>query len=81
VNGEDAIVEPRKVIRGDIARCLFYMHVEYDLGLKGMLPMLKRWNRLDPPNAPERWRNNENEKLEGIRNRFIDTHLIADQLR
>jgi deoxyribonuclease I len=81
VNGQDAIVEPRKVIRGDIARSLFYMHVEYDLGLKGMLPMLKRWNRLDPPNARERWRNNEIEKLEGIRNRFIDTHLIADQLR
>jgi hypothetical protein len=67
--------------RGDIARSLFYMHVEYDLSLKGMLPMLKRWNRLDPPNALERWRNNEIGKLEGIRNKFIDSYLIADHLQ
>jgi endonuclease I len=44
------------VIPGRIARpkAIFYMHVEYELELKGMLPMLKRWNAADPPNAVER---------------------------
>jgi deoxyribonuclease-1 len=79
--GRDAVVEPRRAVRGDIARSLFYMHVEYELDLKGMLPMLKRWNVADPPNTHERWRNNEIEKLQAIRNRFIDNRALADQLQ
>ena len=79
--GPNAVVEPRKAVRGDIARSLFYMHVEYELDLKGMLPMLKRWHAADPPNAHERWRNNQIEKLEGIRNRFIDDPTLVDQLQ
>jgi len=51
------------------------------LDLKGMLPMLKRWHAADPPNAHERWRNNQIEKLEGIRNRFIDDRTLVDQLQ
>ena len=70
-SGRDAVVEPRKAVRGDIARSLFYMHTEYDLDLKSMLPMLKRWNATDPPNAHERWRNNRIEELERVRNKFI----------
>jgi deoxyribonuclease-1 len=80
-NGRDAIVEPRRAVRGDIARSLFYMHMEYTLDLKGMLPMLKRWNLADPPNTHERWRNNEIEKLQAIRNRFIDDRTLVDQLQ
>jgi deoxyribonuclease-1 len=49
-----ATVEPRRTVRGDIARSLFYMHVEYKLSLNGMLPLLKRWHAADPPNAHER---------------------------
>jgi deoxyribonuclease-1 len=79
-NGRDAIVEPRRAMRGEIARSLFYMHVEYELSLKGMLPMLKRWNMSDPPTNHEKWRNKQIEKLEGIRNRFIDDRTLADQL-
>lgn len=79
--GPNAVVEPRKSVRGDIARSLFYMHVEYELDLKDMLSMLKRWHGADPPNAHERWRNNQLEKLEGIRNRFIDDRTLVDQLQ
>jgi deoxyribonuclease-1 len=79
--GANAIVEPRRPVRGDIARSLFYMRVEYELDLKGMLPMLKRWHGADPANAHERWRNNEIEKLQAIRNRFIDDRTLADQLQ
>jgi len=56
------------------------MHVEYELDLKGILPMLKRWHATDPPNAHERRRNNQIETLEGIRNRFIDDRTLVDQL-
>jgi deoxyribonuclease I len=49
--GPNAVVEPRRVVRGDIARSLFYMHIEYKLDLKSMLSMLKRWHGADPPNA------------------------------
>ena len=77
--GADAVVEPRRAVRGDVARSLFYMHVEYGLDLKGMTPMLKRWHVADPPNRNERSRNSRIEKLQGVRNRFIDRpELVAD---
>jgi deoxyribonuclease-1 len=75
--GADAIVQPRRVVRGDIARSLFYMHVEYGLDLKGMTPMLKRWHMADPPNAHERLRNKTIQKLQGNRNRFIDKPTLV----
>jgi deoxyribonuclease-1 len=78
--GADAIVEPRRPIRGDIARSLFYMHVEYGLDLKGMTPMLKRWHATDPPNQVERSRNNRIEKIQGVRNRFIEKPELAADL-
>ena len=46
-------IEPRDSVKGNIARPLFYMHTEYDYPLYGMLPMLKRWNRLDSPGEYE----------------------------
>jgi endonuclease I len=57
------------------------MHVEYDLDLKGMLPMLKRWNVEDPPNTNERWRNNRIEETGAGTDKFIDGHRLADQLQ
>ena len=81
-NGANAIVEPRRAIRGDIARSPFYMHVEYELPLNGgMLPMLKRWHVADPPNTHERWRNKQSETLQGIRNQFIDKPMLVDHLQ
>jgi deoxyribonuclease-1 len=58
------------------------MHVEYELPLNGMLPMLKRWNTADPPNPHyERWRNKAIELLQGIRNRFVDDPNLVAELR
>jgi deoxyribonuclease-1 len=79
--GADAVVEPRDAVKGEIARSLFYMHTEYGLDLKGMLPMLKRWNAGDPPINKERARNNKIEQLERVRNKFIDDPTLADQLQ
>jgi len=78
--GANAVAEPRDAVKGEIARSLFYMHVEYGLELKGMLPMLKRRNAGDPPNNRERARNNKIEQLEKVRNRFIDDPKLGEQL-
>ena len=68
-------------VKGEIARTLFYMHVEYELPLNGMLPMLKHWNAADPPNQYERWRNKAIELLQGIRNRFTDDPTLIAEIR
>ena len=78
--GPDAVVEPRDTVKGEIARSLFYMHVEYGLDLKSMTAMLKRWHSADPPNTNERNRNNLIEQLQGTRNRFIDNPELAEGL-
>ena len=73
-------VEPRDSVKGNIARSLFYMHTEYGFDLKGMKPMLKRWNRLDLPNEHEHWRNERIFELQGTRNKFIDNFHLGNSL-
>lgn len=73
-------IEPRNVVKGNVARTLFYMSSEYKFDLKGMKPMLKRWNRLDPPNEHEHWRNDRIFELQGTRNKFIDNYLLGNSL-
>jgi deoxyribonuclease-1 len=74
------LVEPRDEAKGNIARAIFYMHVEYDLPIVGLVPMYKAWHRLDPPDAEEKARNDKIEALQGTRNRFIDDPSLVDQL-
>ena len=73
-------MEPRDDVKGNIARSLFYMHVEYDLPLMGMKVTLKKWNRADPPGEHEHWRNERIFYLQGTRNRFIDNYHLANSL-
>jgi len=75
------LIEPRDAVKGNIARAIFYMHVEYDLPIIGQLQMYQHWHRMDPPDAEEQARNDRIESLQGTRNRFIDTPTLADQLR
>jgi deoxyribonuclease-1 len=57
------------------------MHVEYGLDIWGMTPMLKRWHTADSPNRDERSRNSRIEKLQGVRNRFIDRPALVAGLK
>ena len=75
-----AFVEPQDDVKGDIARSLFYMHSEYEFSLKGMLPMLKKWNRKDKPDEHEHWRNEKIEEIQGTRNPFIDNYHLGNSL-
>lgn len=74
------LVEPRDEAKGNIARAIFYMNVEYDLPIVGLIPMYKAWHRMDPPDADEKSRNDKIEALQGTRNRFIDDPSLVDQL-
>lgn len=75
------LIEPRDAAKGNVARAIFYMHVEYDLPIVGQLQMYQQWNRMDPPDAEERARNDRIAALQGTRNRFIDDPAAADQIQ
>lgn len=78
--GSNVVIEPRDSVKGNIARSLFYMNDEYGFDLKGMKPMLKRWNRLDPLAEHEHWRNERIFMLQGTRNKFIDNYHLGNSL-
>jgi len=73
VNESKRIAEPRPAVRGNIARAMFYMSYTYHLPLyRRQMNLLLTWHRQDPPDRAEKRRNSVIEKLEGIRNPFID---------
>jgi deoxyribonuclease I len=74
------LVEPRDEAKGNIARAIFYMHVEYDLPIVGQVQMFKKWHQMDPPDAEEKARNDKIANLQGTRNRFIDNPELVEQL-
>lgn len=83
--------EPADAAKGNVARALLYFVVRYyDRSIRqGMdynsfwtknVPMLLQWNRMDPPDANERRRNDLVEKFQGNRNPFIDNPALADKI-
>lgn len=83
--------EPDDSVKGNVARALFYFIVRYsDKNIRqGMdynsfwtrnVPMLLEWNRMDPPDAAERRRNDLVEGFQGNRNPFIDNPALADRI-
>lgn len=74
------VLEPRDAAKGNIARAIFYMHIEYGLPIGGDARMYKQWHRMDPPDGEENARNEKIGSLQGTRNRFIDDPALVDQL-
>lgn len=75
-------VEPRPQVRGEIARTMLYMADEYALAIyprQGSL--LQAWHRDDPVSNEERRRNDLIERIQGNRNKYIDSPELADRLR
>ncbi|MCY4488006.1 MAG: endonuclease [Deltaproteobacteria bacterium] len=70
---QEAIVEPRDAVKGDMARSILYMVDSYRLPLPANLQgdMLQRWHEQDPPDDTERWRNFVIEGLQGNANPYI----------
>lgn len=74
------LVEPRDLSKGNVARSILYMHLQYKLPVPpGMMTTMKAWNRADPPSEQEKVRNDRIEDLQGRRNPYIDNPALADR--
>lgn len=79
---KDDLVEPRRIVRGNLARSIFYMCREYGFPVEStMMAQLKIWNKQDKPTKGERRRNDKIEAIQGTRNPFIDDLTLADALQ
>ncbi len=75
------VIEPRPLARGNIARSIFYMHIQYGLPIeKSLVDELKRWNKEDLPSKQEKSRNDRIEDIQGIRNPYIDAPSLIDSI-
>ncbi len=82
VNFRRRVVEPRKAVRGDIARAMFYMKDTYGMVIfRKQGNLLLNWHEADPPSRFEKRRNDKIEKIQGNRNKFIDKPELARDLR
>jgi len=83
--------EPCDPTKGNVARSVLYFVLAYhDRSIRqGMdysefwvkqVPLFLEWNRLDPPDAAEKLRNDLVEQFQGNRNPFIDNPALADRI-
>jgi endonuclease I len=85
--------QPPYMVRGDVARALFYMNVRYpylsmtdcpdenNAHEMAYLSVLLEWHALDPPDDQERLRNNKVcSTWQGNRNPFVDFPGLVEQL-
>ena len=78
----ERIAEPKKSIRGDIARSYFYMSHQYKMKIPDHYEeILREWHLFDPPDEWERDRNSLIEDLQGNRNPFIDYPEMVERVR
>jgi deoxyribonuclease I len=78
----EKIVEPKKSIRGDIARSYFYMSHQYKMEIPDDYEkMLREWHLFDPPDEWERDRNSLIEDVQGNRNPYIDYPEMVERVR
>jgi deoxyribonuclease I len=78
----ERIAEPKKSIRGDIARSYLYMLHQYKMEIPDDYEeMLRKWNLFDPPDEWERDRNSLIEDVQGNRNPFIDYPEMVERVR
>ncbi len=82
VEWRKGIMEPRELVRGNIARAILYMRATYRIAISDeFLELLKAWNREDPPSKQELERNDAIERLQGRRNSFTDNSAAVENLR
>lgn len=70
------VAEPRPAVRGEVARAMFYMAMQYrEQGLTIFArsgKILQGWHNEDPPTEQERRRNDKIAQLQGTSNPFVD---------
>ncbi|EOQ98038.1 nuclease, EndA/NucM family [Leptospira wolbachii serovar Codice str. CDC] len=73
VNFKEQTAEPKQNIRGDIARIYFYMEWKYRITIpEGRRKLYETWNKLDPPDTFEIRKNEIIERIQSVKNPFID---------
>ena len=73
VDKHKRLAEPREAVRGDIARAALYIEERWGIPIyQRQRSLLLRWHQEDPPDAHERWRNDQIEAYQGSRNPWID---------
>ncbi len=79
--------EPTDAYKGDVARIIFYLMIAYSeadsysfTSIAQSKAMLLEWNRIDPVDAGEIYRNDAVEDIQGNRNPFIDYPYLADSI-
>lgn len=75
--------EPRDEIKGDVARIIFYMNIRYGmdiekLGVAESIELLIDWNKQDPVDFYEEYRNEQIQAIQGNFNPFIDNPWLVD---
>jgi len=82
VKWKAGVFEPRDISKGNIARSIFYMHTQYSAPVPGnMMEEMKQWNKDDPPSDQEKTRNDRIQRLQGLRNPYIDNPELAEGLQ
>lgn len=71
--GNNARVEPRDAVKGQIARSLLYMRDTYGFDLFEMNDLALDWHHNYPVTNEERWRNERIFMLQNTRNHWIDS--------
>ena len=75
------VFEPPDQHKGNIARALFYAKAVYGYKMEPVEEhFLLLWNRLDPPDDLELWRNGEVEAIQGNRNPFVDDFTLVEEM-
>lgn len=70
INGK--IAQPRKEVRGDVARIWLYMSHKYNIFLtREMKEVFYKWSKADPVDEYEKWRNKEIKRIQGDGNIYI----------
>lgn len=74
--------QPSKRHIGNVARAMFYISTRYNMPIDPIQERyLREWNKIDPVDTHERWRNAAIEKIQRTRNPFIDNPRMADQIQ
>jgi len=76
------VFEPRDEHKGNVARAIFYFAVRYDQSVSHEEEQtLRMWNKVDPVDEEEFYRNAAIEDIQDNRNPFVDHPEFIDQIQ
>ncbi len=77
----EQVFEPDDVIKGDMARAIFYFSTRYKAMVdKNQEETLRRWHQMDPPDQHEIDINQKIFEIQKNRNPFVDNPEYVDQI-